>query len=107
MSTKSNNLEISTHSEDQIMVPLTDVAYFSWDKAKGDRVREIRGKVPRRELAKRISEKGLQCSQQYIQKIEDGNAEAVAAPIVIAICECLDASIAKVITPAMKVNFMD
>jgi hypothetical protein len=104
MSTESNKLEKLNYFEDQIMVPLSDVAYFCWDKAKGDRVRAIRGKVSRRLLASRLSEKGLQCSQQYIQKIEDGNAEAVAAPIVVAICECLEESLSKVIVPTVKIS---
>lgn len=85
------------------MVPLTDVAFFHWDKDKGSRVKRLRGKVSRRELAEKLRAIGCQCSHQYLQKIEDGAAETVAAPIVSAICETLGVGLSEII-PTIAVS---
>ena len=103
MSTESNKLVVSFYSQEQIMVPLIDVAFFHWDKDKGARMKRLRGKVSRRELAVKLRAAGCQCSHQYLQKIESGTAEAVAAPIVAAICETLGATLAEII-PTMTVS---
>lgn len=79
------------------MVPLADVAYFNWDKAKGERIRQVRGSVSRRELADRIVAGGQQCSHQYIQKIEEGGADSVSSEIIQSICKALGASLSQII----------
>lgn len=88
------------------MVPLDRVAYFSWDEAAGKALRSMRGKTSRRNLAKIIKESGGKCSQQYVQKLEDGKAAAVEKSLLIALCAALQSDVSElmpiVIVPSQK-----
>lgn len=79
------------------MIPTHYVSSLKWDRELGERLRSLRGKTTRRELAIKVQESGQSCSHQYIQKLEIGNAESVSLDIVQAICDVLEIRLGQLI----------
>jgi DNA-binding Xre family transcriptional regulator len=78
-------------------VCIPDVARFYWGRGIGLRLKRTRGKVSRRELAARLKSSCVECSQQYIQKLETGVAKSVDASFLTALCDALDVEISALI----------
>ena len=76
------------------MIDLSEVARIKWDLEKGQRLKQLRGKVSRRELEERINKA---CSHQYIQKVEEGDVDTIALDLLDTICEALEIPIGQVI----------
>jgi transcriptional regulator with XRE-family HTH domain len=79
------------------MIPANYVSALKWDKQLGERLKSLRGRVTRRELALKVQESGQRCSHQYIQKLEIGSAESVSLDIVQAICSALEITLGHLI----------
>lgn len=97
MSTTSNEIPSKYYTQGTPMIPLEYVARLSWNKGLGVRLKRLRGKTSRRELAERLKTTGHECSHQNIQKIEDGHALTVPLDLVLAICEILNISLGEVL----------
>lgn len=79
------------------MIPLQYVSQIRWDSDLGERLRYLRGKLSRRELAIKVQEQGQACTHQYIQKMEDGKAGSVSLEIIQAICDVLEVKLGQLI----------
>jgi DNA-binding Xre family transcriptional regulator len=97
MSTYSSFIQVDYYSEGILMVPVQYISHLRWDKELGERLKALRGKIPRRELATRVQEHGQDCSHQYIQKLEMGNAGSVSLEIIQAICDVLEVKLGQLI----------
>ncbi|MBD2683566.1 hypothetical protein H6H03_39690 [Nostoc paludosum FACHB-159] len=63
--------ESSETCRELIMLELDIVASVNWNATYGERLREMRGKVPMQRLADEVSEKyGYRVTKQYIQMLE-------------------------------------
>ncbi|AKG24884.1 helix-turn-helix domain-containing protein [Calothrix sp. 336/3] len=80
---------MSINSKDKLMISLKYVDKLKWSPELGKRLQELRGDISMRALAEKVSSLGLNCSHQYIYKLEDGRAEAVSTDIIVAICKVL------------------
>jgi DNA-binding Xre family transcriptional regulator len=85
------------------MIPLEWVVLVAWNKECGQKLRELRGKTSRREIAEGIVKQGVECSQEYVRKLESGDASAVSTSILIALCKTLDADPSAII-PIIDAN---
>ncbi|BBD63108.1 hypothetical protein NIES2109_59580 (plasmid) [Nostoc sp. HK-01] len=64
-------VESSETCRELIMLELNIVASVNWNATYGERLREMRGKVPMQRLADEVSEKyGYRVTKQYIQMLE-------------------------------------
>ena len=86
------SIELSK-SLDYVMLPLRYIARLNWDKNLGKSLKTLRGKLSRRQLAENLKAKGVQCSHQYIQNIEDATVETVDLLLILEICKELNISI--------------
>lgn len=86
------------------MIPSHYVSQLKWDIELGGRLKSIRGKLPRRELAIKVQESGQKCSHQYIQKLEMGTADSVSLEIIEAICAALEVKIGRLIDSALWIQ---
>lgn len=87
-----------------MFIPLERVAAIAWDKALGQRLKTLRGKVARADLSEKLATSGHQCSRQYIQKLETGDALSVSKDLLVAICEQLGGDIGQVVTPTIRLE---
>ncbi|MBW4599726.1 MAG: helix-turn-helix domain-containing protein [Calothrix sp. FI2-JRJ7] len=102
MSTSSSHKESSQGSE-IFMVPLDLVVMIAWDSKCGENLKHIRGDVSRREIARRVASRGIECSQEYIRKLEQGTATVVSTKIVIALAQTLEVDLAQIM-PGLRVK---
>ena len=80
------------------MIPVELVARIYWNKDFGEKLKTFRGKISRRQFAENLSSKGIQCSHQYLQQIEDGRVETLELALLQGICTELDCSIGDIFT---------
>jgi transcriptional regulator with XRE-family HTH domain len=99
----SNTQEEPSQGSEIFMVPLDLVVMLAWDSKCGENLRLIRGSVSRREIARRVASSGIECSQEYIRKLEQGTASVVSTKIVIALAQTLDVDLAQII-PGLRVQ---
>jgi transcriptional regulator with XRE-family HTH domain len=85
------------------MIPLESVSRLTWNKPLGEKLKYLRGKVSRRELADKLKQSGYECSHQYLQKLELGDAETVSLDLLKRICEILEIPLGQVI-PVVKLE---
>ncbi|MBW4444145.1 MAG: helix-turn-helix transcriptional regulator [Plectolyngbya sp. WJT66-NPBG17] len=73
------------------LVPDCYVSQVRWSAEVGRRLKRYRSNLPRRKLAEKLSSEGVNCSQQYIQKLEDfaDQVQSVGIDIVLSICKAL------------------
>ncbi|WP_208341343.1 helix-turn-helix domain-containing protein [Aetokthonos hydrillicola] len=85
------------------MVPLDWVVMIAWNKECGTNLRNLRGGRSRRDIAEGLSSLGVECSQEYIRKLELGEASSVSTKIVIALAKTLDVELVELI-PVLRVE---
>ncbi|WP_414573237.1 helix-turn-helix transcriptional regulator [Nostoc sp. CCY 9925] len=75
-------------SKGVVLVDLSYISRFAWDEKMGKRLRELRGKMSREELATKAG-----CSRQFIQNLEWGNTsnrpESIDKEDALAICNAI------------------
>ncbi|MDZ8054619.1 MAG: helix-turn-helix domain-containing protein [Aulosira sp. ZfuVER01] len=97
MTTESANIRTRNFKE-VIMVPLEWVVMLAWNKECGETLKLLRGKRSRREIADAVSQQGVECSQEYIRKLENGEAASVSTKIIITIAKTLDVELIEIIS---------
>jgi len=102
MTTESAKIESKVKTE-WIMVPLDWVVMIAWNEVCGKNLKSLRGKRSRREIVETLESLGVECSQEYVRKLELGQACSVSTKIVLALAETLDVEIVDLI-PAMRVG---
>jgi transcriptional regulator with XRE-family HTH domain len=102
MSTNSANIE-SRIGKEVIMVPLDWVVMIAWDEKCGENLKLIRGNRSRRDVAKGVLSLGVECSQEYVRKLEQGKASSVSTKIVVALAKTLGVELVDII-PALRVE---
>jgi hypothetical protein len=102
MSTDGAKME-GLQGNEVFMVPLDLVVMIAWDKKYGDNLRTIRGKVSRRAIASGVESRGVECSQEYIRKLEQGLTAAVSTKIIVALAKTLDVELVQII-PGLQVT---
>ncbi|MCT7952744.1 helix-turn-helix transcriptional regulator [Ancylothrix sp. C2] len=80
------------------MIPVEIVARIFWDRDFGQKLKSLRGKTSRRKFAEQLEAKGVQCSHQYLQQIEDGRVETVDMQLIMSICAELNCSLSDIFT---------
>jgi transcriptional regulator with XRE-family HTH domain len=85
MTTKSANIRTRDFKE-VIMVPLEWVVMLAWNKES------------RREVADAVSQQGVECSQEYIRKLENGEAASVSTKILTTIAKTLDVELIEIMS---------
>lgn len=80
------------------MVPLKWVVMLAWNKDCGNNLRILRGKRSRREIAEILSSQGVDCSQEYIRKLENGEAASVSTKIILTLAKTLDVELIEIMT---------
>ncbi|BBD69562.1 hypothetical protein NIES4072_31040 [Nostoc commune NIES-4072] len=73
-----------------IMVHLNWVVLIAWNKECGERLKNARGKTARRKIASEMELLGVDCSQEYIRKLETGDASSVSTSILLTLCKVLN-----------------
>lgn len=86
------------------MIPLEYVGRLNWNAELGQRLKALRGKTSRRQLALRLKYLGHDCSHQNLQKVEEAKAQTVPLDLILGICKALGASIGDVL-PVVQMNF--
>jgi transcriptional regulator with XRE-family HTH domain len=104
MSILDSKTQTNYHKEGKPMIPLEYVSRLLWSRELGERLKRLRSKVSRRELAEKLKFAGYDCSHQNLQRIEDGDAQTVSVELVLAICEILEASLGQLI-PVVRLDF--
>ncbi|MEA5508133.1 hypothetical protein VB735_34635 [Halotia wernerae UHCC 0503] len=97
------------------MIDIEHIATFKWGNKQAEKLTELRGSIPRRQLEQKTIELGLKVAHQYIQQLEQPDYYAtrlksgtitVSTDVVNILCEALNADItdffdtAKIITVA-------
>ena len=103
MTTESANIKAKNIRE-VIMVPIEWVVMLAWNKECGIILKTLRDKRSRREISDMLFEAGVECSQEYIRKLENGEAASVSTKIITAIAQILDVEIIEII-PDLRVEF--
>ncbi len=94
MTTESANIKI----KEVIMVPLEWVVMLAWNKDCGENLKLLRGKRSRRDVAIAVSAMGIECSQEYIRKLETGKAASVSTKIIVAIAKTLEVELIQIMS---------
>jgi transcriptional regulator with XRE-family HTH domain len=97
MTTESANIKIKNVKE-VIMVPLEWVVMLAWNRECGETLKSLRGKRSRRDIADAVSEQGVECSQEYIRKLENGEAASVSTKIITTIAKTLDVELIEIMS---------
>ncbi|MCC5670372.1 hypothetical protein LC653_42965 [Nostoc sp. CHAB 5784] len=107
MLASSNGKKITT------MIDIEHIATFKWGNKQAQKLTELRGNIPRRQLEQKTTDLGLKVAHQYIQQLEQPDYYAtrlksgtitVSVEVVNVLCEALNADItdffdtAKIIT---------
>ncbi|HAX74338.1 MAG TPA: XRE family transcriptional regulator [Cyanobacteria bacterium UBA11372] len=87
-----------------IFVRLDCVAAIAWNVELGSRLKSLRGQVSRASLSQKLAESGYQCSRQYIQKLETGDALSVSKDLLVGICNALAIDLGQLL-PIVCVDF--
>lgn len=85
------------------MISLDCVSRVKWNKDLGSKIKTLRGKTSRRQFAENLMAKGVQCSHQYIQVVEDGRVDSLDVELLVAFCLELNVSVKQII-PAIYVE---
>jgi DNA-binding Xre family transcriptional regulator len=83
-------------AQDDPQFRLRLIAYFEWNKSMGNALKNIRNKqnISLRNLAKKIEEQtGVKISNNYLSDLEQGKAETIRKPTLLAITKTLDIAI--------------
>ncbi len=80
------------------MVPIEWVVMLAWNKDCGKNLKSLRGKRSRREISNMLVELGVECSQEYIRKLENGEAASVSTKIITAIAKTLDVELIEIMS---------
>jgi Helix-turn-helix len=102
MTTESTNIKTKNLKE-VIMVPLEWVSMLTWDKDCGKNLKQLRDKRSRREVALAVRNTGIDCSQEYIRKLENGEAASVSTKIILAIAKTIDVEVIQIM-PDLRVE---
>jgi DNA-binding Xre family transcriptional regulator len=98
MTTESAKIIEDKKLREVIMVPLEWVVMLAWNKDCGSNLKLLRGKRSRREIAEILSNQGVDCSQEYIRKLENGEAASVSTKIIVAIAKTLDVELIEIMS---------
>jgi DNA-binding Xre family transcriptional regulator len=84
---------MDTHTTPQFSIEA--IAYFKWDREQSAILKNKRldKLLSRKELSAKIATYGIVCSLQYIDKLENGNAESIKSDKFLAILKALNANI--------------
>jgi hypothetical protein len=68
------------------------IAYFKWDKSKASLLKRKRLEkgLSMKQLSQQIAVCEVECSLQYIDKLENGNAESIKSDKFITLLKCLN-----------------
>jgi|GEM_PF-6228884 len=102
MTTESANIKAKNIRE-VIMVPIEWVVMLAWNKECGRILKTLRDKRSRREISDMLFEAGVECSQEYIRKLENGESASVSTKIITAIAQILDVEIIEIM-PDLRVE---
>jgi transcriptional regulator with XRE-family HTH domain len=102
MTTDSANIE-SKIVKEVIMVPLDWVVMIAWNLECGENLKAIRGNRSRRDIANSVQSLGVECSQEYVRKLELGQASSVSTKIIMALAKTLNVELVDII-PALRVE---
>lgn len=80
------------------MVPIEWVVMLAWNQECGKTLKSIRGKRSRREISDMLFSAGVECSQEYIRKLENGEAASVSTKIITAIAQILDVELIEIMS---------
>lgn len=80
------------------MVPLEWVVMLVWNRECGENLKFLRGKRSRRDVAEAVSQGGIECSQEYIRKLENGEAASVSTKIIVAIATTLNVELIQIMS---------
>lgn len=97
MTTESANIK-SKNIKEVIMVPIEWVVMLAWNKECGKTLKSIRGKRSRREISDMLFSAGVECSQEYIRKLENGEAASVSTKIITAIAQILNVELIEIMS---------
>lgn len=106
MSILDSKIKEKYYAQKTSMIPLEYVARLAWDENLGKRLKALRGKMSRRELAEKLRGRGISCSHQGIQQIELGGWETVDLNLILAMCEEFGISVGQLI-PLVRVEQPD
>lgn len=85
------------------MIPLDCVSRVKWNKELGEKIKGLRGKTSRRQFAENLRGKGIECSHQYIQVVEEGRVDSLDIDLLLGFCIELGISVRQII-PAIYVE---
>lgn len=94
---------MSKNDKSKLMISLDSVDRLKWSPELGKRLQSLRGDVPMRTIAEKVSNSGVTCTYQYIHKLESGKSEAVSTDLIVAICNALDVDF-KQLFPAVYID---
>jgi hypothetical protein len=97
MTTESANIK-SKNIKEVIMVPIEWVVMLAWNQECGQTLKSIRGKRSRREISDMLFSAGVECSQEYIRKLENGEAASVSTKIITAIAQILNVELIEIMS---------
>lgn len=80
------------------MVPMEWVVMLAWNAECGINLKSLRGKRSRREIADALFQEGVECSQEYIRKLENGEAASVSTKIITAIAKTLGVELIEIMS---------
>lgn len=89
MSTESANIETESLVK-LAMVSLDWVVLVAWNGECGERLKNARKKTARRKLSSEMEALGVECSQEYIRKLEMGESSSVSPTILLSLCQVLN-----------------
>jgi transcriptional regulator with XRE-family HTH domain len=99
----SSSQEDTSQGSGTFMIPLDLVVMMAWNLKYGENLRAIRGTASRREIARRVASYNIECSQEYIRKLEQGTATVVSTKIIIALAQSLEVELAQLI-PCLQIT---
>lgn len=85
------------------MVPLDWVVMIAWERKCGENLKSLRGNKSRRKIVEGVLSLGVECSQEYVRKLEQGKASSVSTKIVMALAKTLGVELVDII-PALRVE---
>jgi hypothetical protein len=98
-----NDILASSNNKKNVkMIDVKHVATLKWEYTQSNKLNELRGFMPRRQLEQKTIELGLKVSHQYIQQLEQpenhvarlkSKTLTVSIDVVKVLCEALDADI--------------
>lgn len=93
-----HNMARQEEVEEVVMLPLSEVGSIKWTKERGEKMRLLRGDMPLLTLSKKLAEKDVEISRQYLHRMETNSDVKSASPeIVTGLCKVFNCTLAELL----------